>query len=223
MKGRPKFDIEKCMYKENTVFISKLLDPCTVKIARLVYNLGLSANMTTLITFIFGISSIASLFLIPGYFGLIISAILLTIRNIGDTIDGKIARGSNTSSAIGGFADLVSDWIFFHAAFFIAIGFLTNHVAIGFLCVTGYMSREFTRRQFTNKYGAKITETNEAKSMPWVVSIVKKYDLASAFWLIPILLILNQPAIIIYAIAVIEYALLLGEMGFDVLCLIRKK
>ena len=36
------------------------------------------------------------------YLGLVIAAILITIRNIGDTIDGKIARGSGIKSSYGG-------------------------------------------------------------------------------------------------------------------------
>jgi phosphatidylglycerophosphate synthase len=222
MKKRPKFNVKKCVYPDNSVFLSKLLDPYTARIAHFLYWIGFSANMTTVLTFLLGLSGIAAMLLIPAYTGLVIAAILITLRNIGDTVDGKIARGSGTFTPIGGFADLVSDWIIFHAAFFIAVGFLTNHVALGFLCVTGYMSREFARRHFTKIYGIKITETKTAKKMPFIVSLARKYDLSSAFWIIPIILLIN-PLWIIYAIAVIEYTLLAGELGLDVILLLRKR
>ena len=221
MKKRPKFDMKKSLYAENSVYISKLLDPYTAHVAKWMYNLGFSANGTTLLTFFLGMAGIASLLIWRTYTGLIAAAILITLRNIGDTVDGKIARGSNSFSALGGFSDLVSDWIIFHAAFFVAIGILTNNIWLGFLCVTGYMSREFTRRKFTKNYGKKITETKEAKKMPMIVSLVRKYDLASAFWIIPFILLIN-PLWIIYAIAIIEYGLLIGELGMDFLLLYKK-
>jgi len=222
MKKRSKFNIKKSILPNHTIVISKILEPYTAKIAQFLYNLGFSANLTTLITFVFGIAGIASMFIWRSYTGLIIAAILITLRNIGDTVDGKIARGSNTSTPIGGFADIVSDWIFFHAAFFIAIGFLTNHTALGFLCVTGYMSREFTRRKFTHFYGIKITKTKEAKKLPLIIFLVRRYDLASAFWIIPFILLIS-PVLIIYIIAIIEYGLLFGELGFDIICFKKSK
>jgi phosphatidylglycerophosphate synthase len=215
MKKRAKFDLKKSLYGRNPVFISRLLDPYTAKIARFMYNLGFTANRVTLISFILGLSSIAALFIWKNYTGLIIAAVLLTFRNIGDTIDGKIARGSENPTPVGGFSDIIVDWIFFHAAFFIAIGILTNHIIIGFLCVTGYMSREFTRRKFTEKHGIKITETEESKKIPKLVSLIRLYDLASVFWIIPLLLLINQLSIIIYFVAIVEYTLLLGELAFD--------
>lgn len=222
-RKREKFDLKRSLYGYNTSFISRHLDPYTAKIAQFFYNIGCSANLITITTFILGMASIAVMFVWRNYFGLILAAILLTIRNIGDTIDGKIARGSNNTSPVGGFSDIVSDWIIFHAAFFIAIGFLTNHIAIGFLCVTGYMSREFTRRKFTEKYGIKITETKESKKIPKIVSLIRIYDLGSAFWLIPLFLLINQAVWIIYSIAIIEYSLLFGELIFDYYCFLKKK
>ena len=118
MKNRPEFDQEKALYSTNPVFIYGLFDKFTAKIARIVYNLGFTANIITLLNLIIGLGAIAVLFLINGYWGLAISAGLVFLRNIGDTIDGKIARGSGMTSGLGGFSDIVSDWVFFHAAFF---------------------------------------------------------------------------------------------------------
>lgn len=222
-KNRPEFEIEKCLYKENPVFAYRFLDPYTAHIAKFVYHIGFSANAVTFITFIIGLLSIAAIFIIPGYNGLIIAAILLILRNLGDTIDGKVARGSGTSSAFGGFSDIIIDWLFFHAAFLIAIGFLTGHEIIGFLSVLGYMSREFARTKFAHFHGIKITETNEAKKISWIVSIVRKYDLATVFLFAPVFLIMNQPALIIYFVAIMEYSLLLGELGFDFMLLHKNR
>ena len=217
-----KFNLKKSINKDNSVYISKLLDPYTAKIAQFMYNLGFSANMTTLITFVLGISGIAFMVFMRNYTGLIIAAILITLRNIGDTVDGKIARGSNDYTPIGGFMDITTDWLVFHALFFVAVGYITGNIIIGFLCVTGYMSREFARRKFTHFYGTKITKTKTAKKMSGIVSLVRKYDLASAFWIIPIILLIN-PVWVIYGIAIIEYGLLFGELGLDVILLLRKK
>ncbi|MAH49322.1 hypothetical protein CMI37_26080 [Candidatus Pacearchaeota archaeon] len=223
MKTKPKFDLKKSISPNNSVYLSKLLDPYTAHIAKFVYNIGLSADLVTLLNFILGMSAVAIIVFVGTYPALVIAAILITLRNIGDTIDGKITRGSGIKSTYGGFSDAVSDWIFFHPAFFIAVGFLTNHIVIGFLCVTGYMSREFTRRIFDKKYGSKATETKESRKISGLVSIVTKYDIANVFWLAPIFLIINQPALIIYAVAIIEYTLLLGEIGFDYVCFFKKQ
>jgi len=219
---RPEFDEKKALYTKNPVYLFGLMDPITVKVAKFMYNLGFSANLVTLITFTLAISSLAVLFFMRNYTGFIIAAILITLRNLGDTVDGKIARGSGTTSPVGGFSDAVSDWIIFHAFFFIILGYLTNNLAIGFLCVTGYMSREFTRRRFEASYGEKAIKTKESKKISWIISAVTKYDLANVFILAPIFLLLNQPVLLIYAVAIIEYTLLFGEMGFDFYCLLKK-
>lgn len=222
MKKRPKFDSKKAVYAKNPVYVYSLLDPYTVKIAKFVYNLGFSANIVTLINFILGMSAIIIILVMKNYTSFIIGAILIALRNLGDTLDGKIARGSGIKSTYGGFSDIVSDWVFFHPAFFIALGILTNHLLIGLLCITGYMSREFTRRAFERKYGIKAKETSESKKVSWITSIVTKYDLATVFFFAPLFLLLNIPLILIYAVAIIEYVLLLGEIGFDYYCFIRK-
>ncbi len=220
-KGKEIFDEKKAFYSNNPVYLSKLLDPYTVKVAKWMHHIGFSANNTTFLTFILGILGIVSMFVIDSYLGLVVAAILITLRNIGDTVDGKIARGANDFTPIGYFSDLVSDWIIFHAVFFIAIGFLTDHIVVGFLCVTGYMSREFTRRHFTRVYGVKITETETAKKIPSIVSLARKYDLASWFWIIPFILLI-KPVWIIYITAIVEYGLLLGEGTIDIYILAKK-
>ncbi|MCL5018849.1 MAG: CDP-alcohol phosphatidyltransferase family protein [Candidatus Pacearchaeota archaeon] len=223
-KEKPKFDITKCCYQENTVNLARLCDPYTAKIARFVYDtFGISANAMTLITFIISIISLSVLFFVRTYEGLVISAILILIRNLTDTLDGKIARGTGTITPVGGFTDLITDWLFYHAAFFIIVGYLTDNIFIGFLCVTGYMSREFARRKFTEKYGNKITEVSEAKKIPFVVSVVKKYNLGEVTILTPLALVLIPPVWIIYFVAFMEYSLLLAELSFDYYCFFKKK
>lgn len=221
-KEKPKFDSEKAIYAKNPVWIYGLLDKYTVKVAKFVYNLGFSADLVTLLNFILGMSAILFILFMRNYTGLVIAAVLILFRNLGDTIDGKIARGSGIKSSYGGFSDIITDWVFFHPAFFIAIGFLTNNIALGFLCVVGYMSREFSRRAFERKFGAKAKETEESKKISGITSIITKYDLATVFFVSPLFLLINQPAIIIYAVAIIEYALLLGELCFDYYCFLRK-
>jgi len=217
---KPKFNLDEATYAYNPVFISRILDPYTAVIAKLMYKVGFTANKTTILTFILGMSGIAVMYFYQSFLGLLIAAILITLRNIGDTVDGKIARGTKTFSALGGYSDIVTDWLFFHAAFFIVLGIITNHVILGFLCVTGYMSREFARRKFTEKFGTKITETSDAKKMPFIVSLVRRYDLASWFWIIPIILLIN-PIWIIYITVFIEYGLLFGELAINYRILIR--
>jgi len=222
MEKKTKFDIKKCCYKENPIYLARIFDPYTAKIAEFAYNkLGISANIMTLITFLISMISLVILFFIKSYIGLALAAFLIFIRNLTDGSDGKIARGTGKTTAIGGFSDIITDWLFFHAAFFIIIGFITNNIAIGFLCVTGYMSREFARRKFTEKYGVKITETTKAKKISSIVSIVKKYNLGEITILSPIALLLINPAWIIYFVAFMEYSLLIGELAFDYYCFFK--
>jgi phosphatidylglycerophosphate synthase len=220
MKSKKEFDIKKTILP-HTMVIAKLLDPYTAKLSRIMYNLGFTANLVTAIGFVLGVSSISTMLIFRNFWGLLAAAVLITLKNITDTVDGKIARGSDTLSPIGGFFDIISDWIFFHAAIFITIGYLTDHIVIGFLCVTGYMSREFARRKFIYFYGEKATETNEAKKMSWIVFLVRRYDLGSSIWLTPVILLIS-PVFLIYATVIIEYTLLIGELGFDFLCLLRQ-
>ena len=223
MKDKKKFDEKKALYGENPVYLSHLLDPYTVKIAKWVYNIGLTPNQVTLINFFLGMLAIVLMFFYPTYTIFVIAAILITIRNIGDTIDGKIARGGDLKSPLGGFLDIITDWIFFHPSFFIVVGYITGNVAIGYLCVIAYMSREFTRTKFTYFHGKKITETEDAKKMSFFVSMARKYDLANVFWIIPVLLLINQPAFIIYFVLAAETILFAGELAVDLRILLRPK
>lgn len=222
MKRRPKFELERCVYKDgNPVYLYGLIDPYTAKMAKFLYEkLHLTANKTTILAFTLGFSGIAVMYFYQTYLGLIIAAILITLRNFADTIDGKIARGTNTLSPLGGYSDIVTDWLFFHAAFFIVLGIITNNLTLGFLCVIGYMSREFSRRKFTEKFGTKITETNEAKKMSFIISLVRKYDLAAWFLIIPIVLLI-KPIFIIYFTFIAEYGLLFGELAINFRILIK--
>ncbi len=221
MKNRPDFDLKKCLYADNPVYISKLLDPFTARIAQFLYNkLYLTANNVTIITLILGVAGIVVMYFYRSWWGMLIAAILITLRNFGDTVDGKIARGTNTFSPLGGYSDIIADWLFFHAAFFIVLGIVTEHVLLGALCVTGYMSREFARRKFTEKHGVKITETVEAKNISFIVSLARKYDLASWFWIIPLFMLI-KPVFIIYITVVIEYGLLFGELTINYTILIK--
>ena len=222
MKKRPKFELENCVYKNgNPVYLYGLIDPYTAKMAKFLYEkLHLTANKTTICAFTLGFLGITTMYFYQTYLGLIIAAILITLRNFADTIDGKIARGTNTLSPLGGYSDIVTDWIFFHAAFFIVLGIITDHLALGFLCVIGYMSREFSRRKFTEKFGTKITETQDAKKMPFIVSLVRKYDLAAWFLIIPIVLLI-KPVFIIYFTVIVEYGLFFGELIINYRILIK--
>lgn len=220
---RPKFNIEKCKYGENPVYISKLIDPYTSHLAKFFYYLGLTGDIVTIIGFLIGLTGIIIMFYYQTYLSLIIAAILITIKNLGDTIDGKITRGSEIKSTYGGFTDIVFDWLFFMPLLYLSLGHITGHFFIGFLCIIGYMSREFARRKFQIKYGIKITETKEAEKVNGIRSIVTKYDQANAQWILPIFLFINQPLIFIYAIAIIEYTLFFGELGFDYYCFFQKQ
>ena len=223
MKKRAKFDSKKALYGENPVYLYGLLDKYTVHVAKGVYNLGFTPNQVTIFNLFIGMGAIALMFFYRTYWSFIAAAILITLRNLGDTIDGKIARGGNMKSSLGGFLDITTDWILFHSAFFIAVGYITENVAIGYLCVIAYMSREFTRTKFTYFYGKKITGTNEAKEMSKLVSLARKYDLAAVFLLIPIFLLLNQLAFIIYFVLIAEIILFTGELGIDLKLLLSKK
>ncbi|MBS3080625.1 CDP-alcohol phosphatidyltransferase family protein [Candidatus Pacearchaeota archaeon] len=217
------FDIEKSYYKDNPVFLSKLLDPYTARLAQYAYNLGLTGDMVTLISFVVGMSGIAIMAYYQTYLSLVIAAILITLKNIGDTMDGKITRGSGIKSTYGGFTDIILDWLIFLPALYLSLGYITGYYYIAFFCIIGYMSREFARRKFQIKYGNKITETEESQKITGIKSIVTKYDQANALWIAPLFLLINQPLLFIYLIAFIEYLLLIGELGFDYYCFFQKQ
>mgnify|MGYP001568501768 FL=1 len=220
---RPEFSLEKCRYENNPVYFSRLIDPYTSHLAKFFYNLRFTGDMITIIGFLIGILGIVIMFYFQNYFALILAAILITIKNIGDTIDGKITRGSGIKSTYGGFTDIVFDWLIFMPLLYLTLGHITGHIYIGFLCIIGYMSREFARRKFQIKYGIKVTETRESEKISRIKSLVTKYDQANAQWLLPFFLLINQPLIFIYAIAIIEYALFFGELGFDYHCFFQKQ
>ena len=111
MKKKSKFDSKKALYGENPVYLYGLLDPYTVHIAKWIHDLGFTPNQVTFFNLIIGMGAVALIFFVPTYLSFVIVAILITLRNLGDTIDGKIARGGDMKSPLGGFLDIVTDWI----------------------------------------------------------------------------------------------------------------
>lgn len=89
-------------------------------IVKWIYNATITPPQVTLIAFAFGIG--AAYFLSrQEYLFLFISAILIQIKNILDTVDGHLARARNTPSRIGRFMDSVTDFII-NLLLFIGIG-----------------------------------------------------------------------------------------------------
>lgn len=91
-----------------------------LKIVKWIYNTPITPPQVTAVALVFGIS--AACFLAKeGYWSLFLSALLIQLKNILDTVDGNLARARNTPSRIGRFLDSIADFIT-NFALFIAIG-----------------------------------------------------------------------------------------------------
>ena len=116
-----------------------------LKIVKWIYHTPITPPQVSIVAFVFGIS--AAYFLAKQeYMFLFISALLIQIKNIFDTVDGHLARARNTPSRIGRFLDSVIDFIT-SFAFFIAIALNLNEQyppnEIWILAITAFFSSQF--------------------------------------------------------------------------------
>lgn len=84
----------------------KLLDPVARALGRV-----FSPNAVTLISLFIGAASVAAVFY--GYLG--IGMILWILNRISDGLDGAVARVNNKSSDLGGYIDIMADFIIYAA------------------------------------------------------------------------------------------------------------
>jgi phosphatidylglycerophosphate synthase len=94
-------------------YIRPLIDPPLNAIGKRMVVIGVSANMTTVIGFIFGLIAIAMIIL--QHFS--IAAIFIGLNRLADGLDGAVARHTYLSD-FGGFLDIVSDFIIYSGIVF---------------------------------------------------------------------------------------------------------
>lgn len=83
----------------------RYIQPVFDKTGKLIYNLGMTPNQLTVLALVSGVGSGVSF-----YFGQSLLAVaLLWLSGLLDVLDGSVARLSNSSSAFGGFMDLIFD------------------------------------------------------------------------------------------------------------------
>jgi len=110
--------------------IRPLIDPALNSAARQLAKTGISPNALTLTGFFFGLCAFAALFL-QFY---LTAALLVAINRIFDGLDGAVARTENRVSDLGGFLDIVMDFIFYAGiVFFFAAGQPETALAAAFL------------------------------------------------------------------------------------------
>lgn len=139
----------------------KIFNPIFSKIARLMIDIGLSANQITFIAFVIGILSAVAL-----YFNkYLLSFVLLWISGLFDAVDGEVARLSNKKSLIGAQLDIVSDRIvelafiwaiaFKHKELLYELLFLVSMILISMtvFLTTGMIAKNNTKKSFYYQSG----------------------------------------------------------------------
>lgn len=139
----------------------KIFNPIFSKIARLMIDIGLSANQITFIAFVIGILSAVAL-----YFNkYLLSFVLLWLSGLFDAVDGEVARMSNKKSLIGAQLDIVSDRVV-ELAFIWAVAvnnknalyellFLVSMILISMtvFLTTGMIAKNNTKKSFYYQSG----------------------------------------------------------------------
>jgi CDP-L-myo-inositol myo-inositolphosphotransferase len=122
-------------------------------ITRPVLKTSLTPNQITLISLFFGIAA-GFLFLLGGYYYLILGAIFMQLVQVFDTVDGAIARFKNLSTNFGGFFDFSVNMITGYIAIStIALGlfFKTSDTLVlifGLLAVGNFLMMHMLRNSF---------------------------------------------------------------------------
>ena len=116
--------------------IRRTIDPALLAIGRRLAALGVSPNGMTLASFAVGMSAALAIALGWTWVGLA----LLLLSRLGDGLDGWIARASDRQSDLGGYLDIVLDFVFY-GAIPLAFAFLdprSNALAAGVLLLAFY-------------------------------------------------------------------------------------
>ncbi len=87
-----------------------LIKPAIDRLARVLANMGVGANLMTLLGF--GIGMAAAVLIALQYF--LVAALAILLSRLCDGLDGAIARRSRTTDA-GGFLDIALDFVFYAA------------------------------------------------------------------------------------------------------------
>ena len=94
-------------------YIRPLIDPPLNAIGKRMASIGVSANMTTVIGFVFGLIAITLIVL----HNFSIAAIFIGLNRLADGLDGAIARHTHLTD-FGGFLDIVADFIIYSGIVF---------------------------------------------------------------------------------------------------------
>ena len=110
-------------------FFRRIIDPPLDKVGRKLAGFGVSANRVTIGGFVIGMAALPAI----AYERYDWALFFIVINRIGDGLDGAIARYSKISD-IGGYLDIVCDFIFYSAVVFgFALASPDNAVAAAFL------------------------------------------------------------------------------------------
>lgn len=110
--------------------IRPVIDPALNAVARQLAKTGISPNAVTLTGFGIGLAAFAALF----FQNYLLAAALIALNRISDGLDGALARAEKRVSDLGGFLDIVTDFVFYAGiVFFFTLGQPETALAGGFL------------------------------------------------------------------------------------------
>lgn len=172
----------------------KIFNPIFSKIARLMIDIGLSANQITFIAFVIGILSAVAL-----YFNkYLLSFVLLWLSGLFDAVDGEVARLTNKKSLIGAQLDIVSDRVV-ELAFIWAVAFNHKEVLYELLFLVSMILISMTVFLTTGM----ITKNSTKKSFYYQSGLMERTE---GFIMFSIMIIFREKmrlVIIIYAILIL--------------------
>lgn len=172
----------------------KIFNPIFSKIARLMIDIGLSANQITFIAFVIGILSAVAL-----YFNrYLLSFLLLWLSGLFDAVDGEVARQTNKKSLIGAQLDIVSDRVV-ELAFIWAIAFNYKEVLYELLFLVSMILISMTVFLTTGM----IAKNNTKKSFYYQSGLMERTE---GFIMFSLMIIFREKirlVIIIYAILIL--------------------
>ena len=165
--------------------IRPLIDPPLNAAARLLAKTGTSPNTVTIAGFCIGLGAFAALF-----FQLYAAAaLLIAVNRIFDGLDGALARAEKRVSDLGGFLDIVTDFIFYAGiVFFFAAGQPETALAAAFLIFsfTGSGVSFLSYAIIAAKRGV-VSEKQGKKSFFYVAGLAEGTETVAALLLICLL------------------------------------
>jgi phosphatidylglycerophosphate synthase len=189
-------------------YVRAIIDTPLNKIAKGLVKFGVTANTLTLIGFLLALPAFAAL----AFENYIVAIIFIILSRLMDGLDGPVAR-QTIASDVGGFLDIVSDFIFYAGCiFFFAVGRPENALPAAFLLFSfmGTASAFLAYAIFAAKRGVN-HERQGKKSFYYASGLTEGTE--TIFVLILVCLLPNDFSVIAYTYAAMCWVTTLGRAG----------